>query len=91
MIGMDDTVQRNQRMPWRIIEAEAILVNIDNEMVIHLNEVAAEIWSAMDGKKSVREIVEVVHGMFKADRPTIEKDVVKFIDELLEKNAATIL
>jgi coenzyme PQQ biosynthesis protein PqqD len=91
MVGMDDKVRRNQRMPWRIIEDEAILVNIDNEMVIHLNQVAAEIWSTMDGKKTVREIVDAVHGMFKADRPTIEKDVVKFIDELLEKNAATVL
>ena len=91
MLGMDDTVQRNKRMPWRIIEDEAILVNIDNEIVIHLNEVAAEIWSAMDGKRTVREIVDTVHGMFKADRPTIEKDVVKFVDELLEKNAATVL
>jgi len=91
MVGINDTVERNERMPWRIIEDEAILINIDSEMVIHLNEVAAEIWSAMDGKKSVREIVEVVHGMFKADRPTIEKDVVKFIDELLEKKAATVL
>ena len=91
MLAIDDTVQRNERMPWRIIEDEAILVNIDNEMVIHLNQVAAEIWSTMDGKKTVREIVDAVHGMFKADRPTIEKDVVKFIDELLEKDAATLL
>jgi len=91
MVAMDDTVQRNQRMPWRIIEDEAILINIDSEMVIHLNEVAAEIWSAMDGKKTIREIVDTVHGMFKADRSTIEKDVVKFVDELLEKNAATAL
>ena len=91
MVAMDDTVQRNQRMPWRIIEDEAILINIDSEMVIHLNEVAAEIWSAMDGKKTVREIVDTVHGMFKADRSTIEKDVVKFVDELLDKNAATAL
>ena len=91
MVAMDDTVQRNQRMPWRIIENEAILINIDSEMVIHLNEVAAEIWSAMDGKKTIREIVDTVHGMFKADRSTIEKDVVKFVDELLEKNAATAL
>ena len=91
MVAMDDTVQRNQRMPWRIIEDEAILINIDSEMVIHLNEVAAEIWSAMDGKKTIREIVNTVHGMFKADRATIEKDVLKFVDELLEKNAATAL
>jgi coenzyme PQQ biosynthesis protein PqqD len=91
MVGINDTVQRNERMPWRIIEDEAILVNIDSEMVIHLNEVAAEIWSAMDGKRTVGEIVDTVHGMFKADRPTIEKDVVKFVNELLEKEAATVL
>ena len=91
MVGMDDTVRRNERMPWRIIEDEAILVNIENEIVIHLNEVAAEIWSAMDGKRTVREIVDKVHDMFKADRPTIEKDVVRFIEEFLEKNAATVL
>ena len=91
MLAIDDTVQRNQRMPWRIIEDEAILVNIENEIVIHLNEVAAVIWGAMDGKRTVREIVDTVHSMFKADRATIEKDVVRFIEELLEKDAATVL
>jgi coenzyme PQQ biosynthesis protein PqqD len=88
---MENKVKRNDRLPWRIIEGEAILVNIDAEEVIHLNEVAAETWRVMDGTRTVGEIIENIDEIFDAARPTIEKDVVEFIEQLIEKNAATVL
>jgi coenzyme PQQ biosynthesis protein PqqD len=91
MLSMEDKVQRNERLPWRIIEGEAIVVNIDDEEVIHLNEVAAETWRLMDGTRTVGEIIERVDDIFDAARPTIEKDVVEFIEQLIDKNAAAAL
>lgn len=91
MLSMDDKVQRNDRLPWRIIEGEAILVNIDAEEVIHLNEVAAETWRVMHGTRTVGEIIENIDDIFDAARSTIEKDVVEFIEQLIEKDAATVL
>lgn len=91
MLSMEDRVQREEKIPWRLIEGEAVLVNIEDGEVIHLNEVAAEIWSVIDGTKSIQEIIEHVNHEFEAERATIEKDVFDFIGKLIEKKVARAL
>jgi coenzyme PQQ biosynthesis protein PqqD len=59
--------------------------------VIHLNEVAAEIWNVIDGTRSVHDIVEHVNHEFEAERATIEKDVFDFLNQLIEKKVAKTL
>lgn len=91
MLSMEDRIQREEKIPWRLIEGEAVLVNMQDGEVIHLNEVAAEIWNVIDGTRSVREIVEHVDHAFEAERATIEKDVFRFLGKLIEKKVAKIL
>lgn len=91
MLSMEDRVQREEKIPWRLIEGEAVLVNIESGEVIHLNDVAAEIWSVIDGTKSIQEIIEHVNHEFEAERATIEKDVFDFIGKLIEKKVARAL
>jgi hypothetical protein len=91
MLSMEDRIQREEKIPWRLIEGEAVLVNIEDGEVIHLNEVAAEIWSVIDGTRCVQEIVEHVNREFEAERVTIEKDVFDFLGKLIEKKVARTL
>ena len=48
--------KKSEKIPWRIIESEGVLVHIDKGEVIHLNFVAARIWELIDGKLSMKEI-----------------------------------
>ncbi len=91
MLSMEDRIQREEKIPWRLIEGEAVLVNIEDGEVIHLNEVAAEIWTVIDGTRSVHEIIEHVNHVFEAERATIEKDVFDFLNKLIEKKVARTL
>ncbi len=91
MLSMEDRIQREEKIPWRLIEGEAVLVNIEDGEVIHLNEVAAEIWTVIDGTRSVHEIIEHVNHEFEAERATIEKDVFDFLNKLIEKKVARTL
>ena len=91
MLSGEDRIQREEKIPWRLIEGEAVLVNIEDGEVIHLNEVAAEIWSVIDGTRSVEEIVEHVNREFEAEIATIEKDVFDFLNQLIEKKVARTL
>ena len=68
-----------------MIEREAILVDVGKGEVIHLNEVAAEIWDAIDGKKTINDIIKHICNIFSIDEKTAEKDVLEFIQKLLEK------
>jgi coenzyme PQQ biosynthesis protein PqqD len=89
MLLLDAVILKNERVPWRIIEDEAILVKVDSGEVIHLNEVAAEIWRTIDGKRKISEIVDHIQNDFDVDREQAEKDTLEFIKSLSDKNLVT--
>ena len=89
MRPLDTIILKNERVPWRIIEGEAILVKVDSGEVIHLNEVAAEIWRIIDGKRKISEIVDHIQKDFDVDREQAEKDTLEFIKSLSDINLVT--
>jgi hypothetical protein len=89
MLPLDTIVSKNERVPWRIIEGEAILVKVDSGEVIQLNEVAAEIWRIIDGKRKISEIVDHIQKDFDVDKEQAEKDTLEFIQSLLNINLVT--
>lgn len=86
MLPLDTIMSKNTKVPWRIIEGEAVLVKVDSGEVIHLNEVAAEIWRIIDGKKSISEIIDHIHDHFEVGREQAKKDTLEFFQSLSEKN-----
>jgi len=50
-----------------------------------LNEVGARIWSLIDGKRSIKEIVDVITQEYQVSADIAEKDTLSFIDELISK------
>ena len=89
MLPLDTIILKNKRVPWRIIEGEAILVKVDSGEVIHLNEVAAEIWRIIDGKRKISEIVDHIQKDFDVDREEAKKDTLEFIQSLSDINLVT--
>jgi len=85
MLALDTCVSKNGQVPWRIIEEEAVLVDVERGNVIQLNEVACFIWSQINGKKKIREIIDCVYASFEIDKGKAEKDTLEFLNELLKK------
>lgn len=85
MVSPEDIFKKNERVPWRKIEEEAILVKVDSGEVIHLNEVATEIWQAIDGKENVSAIISHIHDTFEVKKEEAEKDALEFIRALADK------
>ena len=85
MLSLKSRVSRNSRVPWRIIEKEAILVNVDKGEVIHLNEVGAEIWNTLNGRKSVEDIGDHLHHTFEVSREEAQRDALEFLSRLIQK------
>lgn len=83
------SLRKNERIAWRIIEEEGILVDPDQSEVIHLNEVAALIWKLVDGKRTVAEIVCGVCEEFDVDEAIAERDVREFLDRLIDAGAVS--
>jgi|SRR2546430_77522 len=82
---LDKRLARSERFAWRMIEDEVVLVDRDEEEVLRLNPIATEIWQALDGSRSIAEIIDRVHQSFDVDRKTAEKDVLRFVKELVKR------
>ena len=88
MISMNTILSRNKKTAWRIIEGEGVLVDTNGGNFIHLNETAAEIWSSIDGKRTISDIIDHISNTFDVARESAEKDTVEFLDELLKHGVA---
>ena len=55
------------------------------ERAFSINAVAASVLRLVDGRRSIRDIVEQLAAEFKAAPATVEKDVIAMLDDLLAK------
>ncbi len=89
MVSLDSPVFKKKNVPWRIIEEEALLVDVDKGEVIYLNEIGASIWGKIDpeggAKTSVNDIVDHICSEYTVKRPEAETDVVEFLENLAKK------
>ena len=78
--------KNNEKTAHRIIDGEAVVVNLTDSTFHTLNPVATFIWQQADGQTSVKEIAQKVCQEFEADRDTAEKDCLEFIRKLVDKD-----
>ncbi len=90
MLPLDTIISKNKRVPWRIIESEAVLVKIDSGEVVHLNEVAAEIWRLINGQRKISGILAQICRSFDVEKKQAEKDTLDFLESLVDKNLVTV-
>jgi len=74
---------KSETVPWRLIEEQAVLLDLDRGAVVRLNPVGAEIWDAIDGTRTVAEIVAHICRTFEVGRRTARRDVHRFLERLL--------
>lgn len=84
---LNQVYKRSNKVVARRIEDEYILVPIeegvgDTDAIYTLNEVGAEIWERLDGKKSLKEIERELLKEYKVGREELEKDIRGFIKAL---------
>lgn len=71
---------------YRIIDGEAVVVQQHDARVMNLNETGACILEAMDGTRTVADIVDVLSESFDVEPETLQADVLRFMDELVATN-----
>lgn len=73
-------------VPWRVLDTEALVVDVKSGLLYPLNTVATRIWELCDGAHSLEDIVRALTDEFDADAPAIRDDAVRFIAELAAAN-----
>jgi len=80
---------RSERVAFRMIDREAVLVDPATGMVNVLNPVGAFVWERVDGRTPLAVIAEQVEKMFKVSLADALRDVLEFAADLAEKGLVT--
>ena len=92
MHSLAATFQKDSSIVSRRIADEMILVPIQRkveevECLYTLNEVGARIWELLDGRRSLRAVLEALVEEFDVSEPQAEEDLIGVIEQLKEIGA----
>lgn len=75
----------------KMVENEAVLVLAHRGEVKVLNEVAARIWSLIDGQRSIRTIAQMISEEYQVDDIQAQADTLEFVENLEQRGILNIL
>ncbi len=86
---MDGVLRKRDDVVFRKIEDEYILVPMaasseEVESIFNLNVTGASIWEKIDGERRIKDIVDEIQSEYDEEAVQLEKDVVAFINELID-------
>jgi hypothetical protein len=87
VIDLDRIPARNPNAAFRVYDGQATIVLPDRAEVNVLNEVGSLVWERIDGRRSVREIRDLVlqdlaSRAIEVTREQAEKDILEFVADL---------
>jgi len=79
----------------RIIAGEAVLVPVarnsdEVDSIYTLNETASTIWGALDGQRTLAEIIDLVVAEYEVTREQAEVDLYELVAQLSEVQAVVV-
>jgi hypothetical protein len=90
MISLEFIPILNPAVVGRIVSGEAVIVLPLKGQVKVLNEVGARIWSLIDGKRTVSDIVSVIYKEFAVSEEEAMKDTRVFLKQLSDREIITL-
>ncbi|MBN2026747.1 MAG: PqqD family protein [Actinobacteria bacterium] len=90
-LGPRTRLRRVEGIAWRMIEGEAVLVNVRSDEVMHLNPAASFLWSSLDGQLSLEDIASSITAEYDVELDTALSDALDFAGSLIEQGAVEIV
>jgi hypothetical protein len=95
-LNLDAVVSPSEDIVAREIEGELILVPLasgigDAEDELYtLNPTGREIWSRLDGKRTLRDVARLLGEEYEAEPEELERDVLGLVQELHRRRMLTV-
>jgi hypothetical protein len=83
-------VKNDDKTAYRIINGEAVVVDLKENTFHTLNPVATFIWEQADGRIKAGQMIERICQEFEVDWETAEKDCLEFLGELVRKGLVAL-
>jgi hypothetical protein len=83
MIGLNSILKPRSDVRFRIVDGEAVVIQQEDARVMNLNATGTAILAAMDGKRSVGEILAQMTEDYAVAPEALQADALRYVDELL--------
>ena len=67
---------------YRIIDGEAVILNLDNGYYYSLNEAGTRIWESINNQKSLSEILNFLKEEYRLPEKQLKVDLIELVKEL---------
>ena len=88
-VNFDSVVTRCDDIVAGVVDADLIMMSIENGKYYQLNPSAGRVWSLLEQPRTVTEICEMLSKDFKVTPEACQKDVFRFLDELISRKIVT--
>ena len=95
IVKLNSIVRQSPNIVSRNIAGEAVLVpvarNADEvDSIYTLNETASTIWGALDGQRTLAEIIDLIVAEYEVTREQAEVDLYELVAQLSEVQAVVV-
>jgi hypothetical protein len=89
-LSLQSVPRKGRRTAGRVMDGEAVVFVPGKAEVRILNRVGTTVWELIDGKRPVEDIVKEICGKYDVENGTAKKDVLDFLQTLVEKELIEI-
>ena len=81
-VTLESKISINRNIVWRVVDNEAVILNVDNSGYFTLNSIGTDIWESIKPAKTVKEIVSIISAKYDVQENNLIKDIIKLLSEL---------
>ena len=87
---LDKYVVKSEKISYRTISDEVVIMTPTNSTLHSLNAIGAKIFNYIDGKKTVDDLCALVLAEYDSSLEEVVRDMEAFLNELIEKKIITL-
>jgi hypothetical protein len=80
----------NPRAIWRVVDGEAVILDLDGGQYFGLNQVGTRIWELLKEGRSSASIRALLSEEYDAGEAELDQDIALFIQELVKMGLAEV-
>lgn len=90
MDRLERSFRRSEKIAWRVVEADGVLLNLATGYYYTLNDVGRFLWESLDAAKKLSDIQQEILDHYDVDPETAKNDILGLIEDLLKEGLVEI-
>ena len=74
-------IKQNEDTAYRVLDGEAVIVDLDSSELYSLNPTATVIWEACEEETTLGEVVDRIVEEFEVEREVAKEDCLEFLEK----------